>query len=113
MPTLTPRKARNAERRAPYRALAEVECPGGPVGLCCFCKFGKREGEGCVDSYVVCQHPLPAISESERDSGEWTAGEDCWGFRPYVSFEVAADLVGFWLRRLAVDTRTIPMVKEG
>ena len=108
---LNNRKEKNREKKLGYLALADVECSGGFVSLCPFCLFAEQEGDWC-DASLECNHPLPVLSERE-DWGPWREGEDCWGFRPRMSVEVAADLVGIWLQGKPVDSRTIPMLQGG
>ena len=82
------------EQRAPYVALCEIPFAGEILTpLCAFCKYGGWGG-GCEDGYYQCGHPLFDKSYHFEDMAEGAAeGEDCWGFRPSVSFEVAHGMV--------------------
>ena len=79
-----------ASRREVYRELLK-EVDGGI--LCSFCRYSQWEGE-CKEAYCECQHPLEAITDKEE---ELYPGGDCWGFRPHVSLQDIADIVGIIL----------------
>ena len=60
---------------------------------------------------MECKHPLEVVSEKSEDVSE---GRDCWGFRPNVAPEDAADIVGIWLRGQQPDWDTVPrMGRQG
>ena len=86
-------------QREPYLILTKVELPGGEVSLCCLCRFGEQLGD-CGDG-IACCHPLGDRWGFPTDAEEGN-GRDCWGFRPLVSPEVAADMVGIWLQGMAL-----------
>ena len=71
------------EHRAVYLELREL--------LCSFCRYGLWEGD-CCDGYYECKHPLyersSAFEGMAAEMGS-SSGEDCWGFRPCVSWDVA------------------------
>jgi len=78
------------EKRIVYLELAnEIN-----AALCTFCSQSRWESDGCCDGYAICEHPLsdrccwPWFDESPEPS------DDCWGFKPAISVETAADIVG-------------------
>ena len=96
------------EKRIPYLALIHLDIPippGNPC-LCQFCKYGEWYGN-CGEAELECQHRLEVIGENSF--AIW-AGKDCWGFRPDISPDVAADIVGYWLRGENVDWATVPLI---
>lgn len=74
--------------------------------LCAFCKYGLYEGD-CKDGYYVCEHPLDVVYEMLHAPYGIEPGDDCWGFRPTIKLDVAADIVGMWLQGQAVDRRDL------
>ena len=90
-------------KRQAWLILNQVPFPGTPC-LCSWCKFSRWSGD-CEDGYMECEHPLDVISENSEDVSE---GRDCWGFRPNVAPEDAADIVGMWLRGEHPDWSTVP-----
>lgn len=107
------------EKRLGYLGLTEVELPnGGNPIMCSFCRYAEWQGWSCKERYAECHHPLMDRSWSfERMTEGLTAddgcGTDCWGFRPDVSIETAADIVGIWLQGLGVDSDTVPVLGRG
>ena len=60
--------------------------------LCSFCQFSHFDGSPCSgDAYAECQHPL---SEQIFPYEGPEPGQDCWGFRPALDIEDAADIAG-------------------
>lgn len=96
----------NKEQRAPYLALTEVWTARGTFPMCAFCRYAGWSGR-CADAELDCQHPLEVIAE--RCYEVWESG-DCWGFRPKVAPDVAADIVGIWLQGKAVNWTTVPLL---
>ena len=91
-------------QREPWLVLNQVPLPGTP-SLCTWCKYASWSGS-CEEAEMDCEHPLEVIRERSDDvSGEQY---DCWGFRPDVAPEDAADIVGMWLRGEQPDWSTVP-----
>ena len=88
------------QQREPYRILTTVPLLSGfGCCICSFCRYAEWTG-GCKEPECFCTHPLDCIYDF--DTGEygqaiWGDGEDCWGFRPKVSREVACEMVSNWL----------------
>lgn len=97
------------EKRIPYLILTKVEIDDGSSAiLCSFCRYAEWVGENCEDAECNCHHPLWEVNELEYDAAIY--GSDCWGFRPAVSADIAADIVGYWLRREGIDWDTVPLI---
>lgn len=117
-------------RRAIWVALAAVPTihyerqmlpPWGLVSseepniLCRFCRYYDAPvGDSyCGSEYAYdgdgCQHPIDAISDCDYYGGgiaeemETGGRADCWGFSPRWPLDMAADIVGCWLRGEAAD----------
>lgn len=92
-------------KRLPYFALTKVKTPTmGYPSLCHFCKYAKWIGD-CNESDLECQHPLGQGYGAKWDSFAVWAGDDCWGFRPAVDIDEAADMVGIWLNSQRIGVR--------
>jgi len=84
------------EKRAVYYELVSTI----DAALCACCKFYESEGSVCDGGGGECHHPLntdscPYTIERVVDGASW--GEDCWLFRPRLSVEDTADIVGIVL----------------
>lgn len=79
-----------------WLVLNSVPLPDGVFpSLCTWCRHASWSGS-CGEVEMDCEHPLEVVNEKSDDvSGE---GYDCWGFRPDIAPEDAADVVGIWLR---------------
>lgn len=79
-----------AVKREIYKILSnEIGCQ-----LCFFCKHAESNGSCCDEMYYECIHPL-----HDRHGFPWNdempePDQDCWGFYPERSVELAADIVG-------------------
>ena len=64
--------------------------------LCGFCRYSRSDGYVCdEDSFSECEHPIEAIGELSQDI--CNPYDDCWGFSPFVSLSMVADIVGVML----------------
>ncbi len=100
-------------QRQPYLILNKVKTPIGYPCLCNWCKFAEWSGfeSACSDGDLDCGHPLEVVQENCIFA--WADQGDCWGFRPNISPEVAADIVGMWLRKEWPDWATVPILGRG
>jgi len=79
-------------QREPWLELTKVEIPGrGYYSLCSFCQYAEWEGH-CEEAALNCQHQLYAVSEYAYDTWEGNS-QDCWGFRPKVSWDTATRMI--------------------
>jgi len=83
-------------QREPWLELTKIGIPArGYYSLCTFCKYA-RWSSCSEDADLDCRHPLYAVSEYAGDVWEGH-GEDCWGFRPEVSWDTATRMIENWL----------------
>lgn len=73
------------------------------TSLCAWCRFASWNGS-CADAELDCQHKLEVVAE--RSFEVWQ-GDDCWGFRPYLSREDAVDICGLYLQGHHADWSTV------
>ncbi len=103
----------NTDKRQPYVELGQVEFHDGcHMTLCGFCRFAEWSGD-CGEAECDCKYPLIDRSfafEQMYDALQNWEGYDCWGFRPLVSPDVAADIVGIGLQDKTVDWDTVPLL---
>ena len=105
----------NAKREV-YYVLSQVALPTEDpsrfpdceASLCYFCKFARWSGS-CEDPELECEHPLLRPWDCWEPDEVWQ-GSDCWGFRPDVSIELAAEWVG---QRLQGKLVTLPLRRFG
>ncbi len=84
------------ETRQAYNLLTTIATPSMSYpSLCHFCQYAEWWGS-CEDAELACTHPL--MEQELWEPGEVWAGSDCWAFRPKVTPDEAADIVGIWLR---------------
>ena len=102
----------NKQQRSVYVTLAkEID-----TCLCTWCKFNSG---GCEEQ--ECDHPLSERLESayHREYYGIEPGADCWGFRPWASVPLAADITGIvlaqgfesWVYFREDSEHPLPMVK--
>ena len=76
--------------------------------LCAWCRYASWYGN-CREAELECSHPLEVISE--ESFGPWE-GNDCWGFRPDIPADVAADITGMWLRQERPNWDSVPRLRR-
>jgi hypothetical protein len=79
----------NKVEREIYLILSD-ECG---MQLCGFCKYAQCAGS-CCDDGMECHHPLHDKSGFPWENEDPEPGSDCWGFKPELTVEQAADICG-------------------
>lgn len=97
-----------AAQREPWLILTGIG-DSRQACMCTFCQYASWSGSPCSCMEVECEHPLYDRSiDFENMAIDRYFGGDCWGFRPDISREDAADIVGIWLRGEHPDWETVP-----